>query len=82
MGGDAQGMHPTPHERCDRCIDQAVALELRAAPEGLCDHCESEVTSLACSGVACVARALIDDLEGKWSESALERAANFGCGCM
>jgi hypothetical protein len=73
-------MHPTTHERCDRRIDQAVALELRAATESLGNQLEAEVTSLARARVARVAGALVDDLEGEGCESALECASNFGCG--
>jgi hypothetical protein len=63
VGNDAQGVHTLPHERCDGCIDQSVALELRTSFEGVGNEYDAEVAALTRAGVAGVLGAVVDDFE-------------------
>ena len=63
MGNDAQRVHTLPHERCDGCIDQSVAFELRTSFESVGNDHYPEVTTFTRARMAGVLGAVVDDLE-------------------
>ena len=72
---------PWPHQRCDGCIDQSVALELRTPFESLGNHDHAEVAAFAGARVSGVPGAVVDDLERPRCQFLLQRCAqrfNFG----
>lgn len=72
-----QGVDATAHERCDRCIDQPVTLELRAAFECRRDQRDPEVPAFARTRVTGVPGTVVEDLECCRGELALERRPNL-----
>ena len=62
-GDDAEGVHTLAHERCDGCIDQAVALELRAPVEEVCREHNPEMPALACASVTRVLGTVVDNFQ-------------------
>src|ERR1700730_15472565 len=71
-GNDAQGVHTLPHERCDGCIDQSVAFELRTSFESVGDEHDAEVTALTRAPVAGMLGAVVDDFERERRQLALQ----------
>jgi hypothetical protein len=79
---DAEGMDAAAHQRRDRRIDHPVPLELRSPGEGRGHEPHPVVTALLCPGMARVAGAVVEHLEGKGRERLLEGGADLaGGGC-
>ena len=70
-------MHGLAHQRGDRGVDHAVALEAAAAAKGTGHQRHREMAAAACARVARVARAVVDDLERARRERALERGPHL-----
>ncbi len=70
-------MYGVAHEWCDRCIDHAVALELRAPAECRAGDADPEMTALQRPGMSGVLRTVVDDLEREGLQLALEREADL-----
>ena len=68
---------PCPIERCDGCIDQPVAFELRKPSESVSDDDDAKVAALARAGVAGVLGAVVDDFERHRCQFALQRRAQL-----
>ncbi len=65
------------HQGREGCVHQPVALEGGAAAKRLGHEAHPEMTAAACTGVAGVARAVIDDLEARGRERSLQRPAQL-----
>ncbi len=72
MRDDAERMDAAAHQRRDRRIDHPVPLELRSPGEGGGHQRHPVVTAFPRPGVARVAGAVVDHLDGQRRERLLE----------
>ena len=70
-------MDTISHQRCDGCIDQSMAFELRTASECCGDEHDTEMATLTCARVTSVLRAVINDFERNRCQLALQRLAQL-----
>src|SRR6185503_8640953 len=61
---DVQGVDPASHERCDRCIDQAMALELRSPLESARNQGYPKVAAFPGARMTGVMSAVVENLDG------------------